>query len=340
MDVIRLTRTLIDIPSVTGEEGPAADFAAAWLEEAGFRVVRQEVTPGRTNLFASAGEPAGVVLCSHLDTVPPPFPSTEDETFVRGRGACDAKGPTAAMMTAGRTLLAEGFRRFGILLVVGEETDSDGARAAGELSDGCRFIVIGEPTQNRLALGHKGVFSLRLRTAGRAAHSAFPHLGKSAVEGLLDVLQDLRSIAWPVDPVLGVSTINIGKIGGGTADNVLASEAWATVMIRCSVPVAVVRDLVFRAAAGRAEIEVCLESSPVRFLQQPGYETTILPFGSDAPYLEGFGGRLMLGPGDPEDAHTAGEKVEKRALIEAAEIYRRLVHELDGETAGRKAAGR
>ena len=333
MDVIQLTRRLIDIPSVTGGEGAVADLAAAWLQAGGFRVVRQEVEPGRANIFASAGGPVEVVLCSHLDTVPNPFSSGEDDEYVRGRGACDAKGPVAAMMVAGRALLAEGFRRFGLLFVVGEETDSAGAQAAAALKPGSRFIIIGEPTENKLALGHKGILALRLKTKGRAAHSAFPHLGESAINKLLDVLQDLRTAEWPRDPVLGPSTINFGRIEGGTADNVIAPEAWATVLIRCAVPALTVRDLVVQAVAGRANAEVLGETSPIHFSRRPGYETTILPFGSDAPYLEGFGERFMIGPGDPEDAHTEGEKIAKRALEDAVDLYRKLVRELAEESA-------
>ena len=339
MDVIQLTRRLIDIPSVTGGEGAVADFTADWLRAAGFGVIRQEVEPSRANVFATAGGPVDVVLCSHLDTVPNPFPKSEDDTYIRGRGACDAKGPVAAMMAAGRALRAGGFHRFGLLFVVGEETDSCGAKAAVSLNPGSRFIVIGEPTGNKLALGHKGVLSLRLKTKGRAAHSAFPHLGESAINRLLDVLGDIRAVEWPVDPVLGSSTVNIGRIEGGTADNVIAPDAWATVMIRCAVPVQTVRDLVVRAVAGRANAEILLETSPVHFSRRPGYETTILPFGSDAPYLEGFGEQFMLGPGNPEDAHTEGEKVEKRALEDAVDLYRKLVREL-AEEPGVKKAGR
>jgi acetylornithine deacetylase len=337
MDVIKLTRRLIDIPSVTGGEGAIVDFTADWLKAGGFRIVRQEVEPGRANVFASAGGHVEVVLCSHLDTVPNPTPSGEDDEYVRGRGACDAKGPVAAMMIAGQALLEEGFHRFGLLFVVGEETDSCGAKAAVSLNPGSRFIIIGEPTGNKLALGHKGVLSLRLKTTGRAAHSAFPHLGESAIDRLLDILQEIRAIEWPVDPVLGSSTINIGRIEGGAADNVIAPEAWATVLIRSAVSVRTVRDLVVRAVAGRANADILSGTSPIHLSRRPGYETTILPFASDAPYLEGFGERFMLGPGDPEDAHTEGEKVAKRALADAVDLYRKLVRELAEEPSGKAA---
>ncbi|MCX6565398.1 MAG: M20/M25/M40 family metallo-hydrolase [Candidatus Aminicenantes bacterium] len=339
MDVIQLTRRLIDIPSVTGGEGAVADFTADWLKAEGFRVVRQEVEPGRANVFASAGAPVEVVLCSHLDTVPDPFPSGEDDAEVRGRGACDAKGSVAAMMAAGRALRAEGFQRFGLLFVVGEETDSRGAKAAASLNPGSRFIVIGEPTGNKMALGHKGVLSLLLKTKGRAAHSAFPHLGESAIDRLLDILQEIRAIEWEEDPVLGSSTINIGRIEGGTAANVIAAEAAASVMIRFAISSRAVLTRVYQTVAGRASYEILSENSPVYFGLRPGYETAILPFGSDAPYLEGFGERFMLGPGEPEDAHTEGEKVAKQSLEDAVALYRKLVRELAEEPVG-KAAGR
>jgi len=329
MDVIELTRRLIDIPSPTGREGEAAGFSADWLKDEGFEVVRQEVEPGRPNIFASAGGPSEIVLCTHLDTVPNPAVRGEDASHLYGRGACDAKGAQAAMMTAGRDLRRDGFRRFGLLFVVGEETDSCGAKAAGALKVGSRSIIIGEPTGNRLALGHKGVLSLRLETRGRAAHSAFPHLGESAIDRLLDVLADMRRIDWPADRVLGKTTLNIGRIEGGTADNVFAPSARASVMIRCAVPASTVRELVIAAVAGRASLEIS-ESDPIHFSRRPGYETTVLPFGSDAPYLEAFGERLMLGPGDPEDAHTEGEKIAKKSLTEAAGLYVRLVRDMAG----------
>lgn len=335
MDVIELTRRLIDIPSPTGREKALAEFAAAWLENEGFHITRQEIEPDRFNIFAAAGGPAYVVLCTHLDTVPHPAGRGEEDDVLLGRGACDAKGSMAAMMIAGRELRRNGFARFGLLLVSGEETDSLGARRAAELKVKSRAIIIGEPTQNKLALGHKGVLSLRLKAKGRAAHSAFPRKGRSAIDRLLDALQAIRSVDLGEDPVLGKSTLNIGRIEGGTADNVIAPDAWATVMVRCAIPFRLILARILPAVGEAAACEVTVSNDPVRLGCRPGFETTILPFGSDASYLEDFGERFMLGPGEPEDAHTEEEKVGKKALTEAVEIYRRLVLELAGAPTGK-----
>jgi acetylornithine deacetylase len=333
MDVIELAKRLIAIPSVTGEEGEIGEYLTHWLEQESFQVERQEFEPGRANIFASSGEPVEVVFCTHLDTVPPILPIGEDDDFVYGRGACDAKGPLAAMLAAGRSLKSEGFFRFGFLFVVGEETDSRGAKAAESLNPGSRFILIGEPTGNKLAAGHQGVLNFRLTTRGRAAHSAFPHLGESAVDRLLDVLQSIRLLDLGTDPILEKSSLNIGLIEGGTAANVIAPRAEASILIRCAIPAREILDRVRSVIDGRAALEILSETDPLRFSLRSGYETTTLPFGTDAPYLGAFGRRFLLGPGSPEDAHTDHERIGKRGLEEAVRLYRRLVRELTAEPA-------
>ncbi len=331
MDVIDLTGRLIDIPSPTGEEKAIGEFVSLWLKTEGFEIVQQEIEPGRFNILAGSGAPLDVVLCTHLDTVPNPAERGEDTDFVCGRGSSDAKGPMAAMMIAARDLRREGVRGFGLLFVSGEETDSLGAREAAALKIGSRAVVIGEPTGNRMASGHKGVLTLRLTASGKAAHSAFPHRGESAIERLLDALAAIRKIDLGEDPVLGKSTLNIGRIEGGVADNVIAPEAWATVMIRCALPFRILFERIRTAAGSGIRYERTTATDPVKLALRPGYETTVLPFGSDAPYLEDFGERFMIGPGEPEEAHTEREKVGKKALIEAVGIYRRLVTELIGQ---------
>jgi acetylornithine deacetylase len=331
MDVIQLTRRLIDIPSETGSEIAIAEYLAGRLAMDGFRVERQELGGGRANIFASAGGQAEVILCSHLDTVSPYFPCREDEAFLYGRGACDAKGAVAAMVAAGVELRAGGFDRFGLLFVAGEETDSQGAKAAATIKRGSRFLIIGEPTANKLALAHKGILLLKVTTRGLAAHSAFPHLGESAVDRLIDVLLAIREIEWEIDSELGGSSINIGRIEGGTEANVIAAEASARIMVRCAIPAGRVLDRILEAVGDGAACEILSKTDPFRFGLRPGYETTVSPFGSDAPHLSGYGETFMIGPGRPEDAHTEGEKVAKRDLSAAADIYRMLVRELAGE---------
>jgi acetylornithine deacetylase len=334
MNVVEWAERLIALPSVTGKEGALEAFLDDSLRRDGYRVERQEFEPGRANLFVSTGGPTDIVFCSHMDTVPPFNGAMRQGEFLYGRGACDAKGSIAAMLAAGQILRAEGFDRFGFLFVAGEETDSRGAKAAAALNPGSRFIMIGEPTGNRLAAGHQGVLNLHLAVRGRSAHSAFPHLGDSAVHRLLDVLESIRSVDLGEDPILGKSSLNIGLIEGGSAANVIAPAGQASLLVRCAIQADVLLDRLRTAIAGRACLEVLSKTDPQKLGTRPGYETTVLPFGSDAPYLGVFGERFLLGPGAPEEAHTDHERVGIRELEEAAALYRKLARELTDEPGG------
>ncbi|HVR08245.1 MAG TPA: M20/M25/M40 family metallo-hydrolase, partial [Thermoanaerobaculia bacterium] len=183
-EIFCLTRELVDVDSVTGREHAVGELLELRLRAlaagSGGTVERLPVAADRFNLLAAWGEPV-VVLSTHMDTVPPFFPSTEDDAEIHGRGACDAKGAIAAMLAAASRLLAERVRGFGILLVVGEETDSAGAQAANRDPRGARYLIDGEPTENCLALGSKGALYLAVEADGRAAHSAYPELGDSAI---------------------------------------------------------------------------------------------------------------------------------------------------------------
>lgn len=337
MDVVQWARRLIDIPSVTGSEKAIVEYLAGRLAAEGFGVEKQELGGGRANLTALAGGTPETVLCTHLDTVPPFFPSREDDEFLYGRGACDAKGAAAAMLSAGFALRADGFDRFGFLFVVGEETDSAGAKAA-VLRPGSRFLIIGEPTGNKLALAHKGILLLNVETRGRTAHSAFPHLGESAVNRLIEVLVSILGIEGESDPELGTSSVNIGRIEGGTEANTIAAAASARIMIRCAVPSDRVFERVREAIGGRASCEVLSKTDPFRFAVRPGYETIVAPFGSDAPHLPGYAETFLIGPGNPENAHTDEERAAKSDLAAAADIYRRLVLDLAGAPPGKEAS--
>src|SRR5258705_3434443 len=235
MDPFALTRSLIDIESITGRENAAGDFLFATLSNlavpAAGAVERMEVSPGRFNVLATWGTPV-VTLSTHMDTVPPFFPSSEDDEFIRGRGACDTKGIIAAMISAAENLLAARKRNFGLLFVVGEEKDSLGALCAAKNPRGSEFVINGEPTENKLALGSKGALRYVLSTRGRLAHSAYPELGDSAIEKLLDLLAEIRKVALPQDLLLGNATLNIGTLSGGRAPNVIADEAHADLMFR------------------------------------------------------------------------------------------------------------
>lgn len=328
MGLCELARTLIDIPSVTGNEAALADYLTRLLTEGSFHVRAQEVGDGRRNLLAVLGETPVVLLCTHLDTVPAWFGSAEDEFHIFGRGACDAKGAMAAMIVAASEMRDEGLKDIGLLFLVGEETDSIGAQSANRMSPGSSYIIVGEPTGNKLATAHKGVLTLALTARGRTAHPAVPKQGESAVLKLLDVLNSIRNLDYGWDPVLGPTTMNVGRISGGTASNVIPGEAEAVLSYRTGVSPDLILSEIRAAAAGRVEVSVLAKSLPQILFTLPGFEQELMPFGTDIPYLTSFGRPLLLGPGSFLDAHTEDERIEKKQLMEAVAIYKRLVREL------------
>jgi len=332
MNVISLTRTLVDIESITGNEARVGEFVLQRLLELtgkfGGSAERIEVEPDRYNVLACFGEPV-VTLSTHLDTVPPFFPSREDDTDIWGRGACDVKGIVAAMLCAASALLEEGVRNFALLFVVGEERDSAGAYFAAAHPRGSRFIVNGEPTGNRLALGSKGALRYELNAAGRMAHSAYPELGESAILKLLDALARIRRIQLPTDEVLGPCTLNIGQLSGGRAPNVVPDEANATLMFRLVGDPDPLRAAVRQAAGEDARDNEILCIPAVRLGSLPGFETTVVAYTTDIPAFGGqWGQPFLIGPGTIHVAHTGEERVPKAQLVEAVEIYARLVRQL------------
>ncbi len=332
MNLFELTRALVDIESITNHEKDIGLFLLGRLSElaarTGGRVERMEVEPERFNVFACWGEPF-VTLSTHMDTVPPFIPSREDEEYIWGRGACDTKGIIAAMITAAEKLLEEGRRNFGLLFVVGEERNSAGAFAAARQPRGSRYLINGEPTENKLALGSKGALRYEIEARGRMAHSAYPELGESAIEKLLDFLDEIRRMPLPEDPVLGRSTLNIGTIGGGRAPNVVADHARAEIMFRLVSDAAPIREAVGRAAAGRAEAREVLAIPAVRLGSLDNLETTVVSFTTDIPaFGSAWGQPFLIGPGSIHVAHTLEERAPKRQLLEAVEIYRQMVNRL------------
>jgi len=332
MDLFTLTRTLIDIPSLTGNEGDVGRFLTSYLEGLHYRVETQEIESNRFNVIATTDEPARVVLSTHMDTVPPFIPSREDEENIYGRGACDAKGIIAAQISAAERLRAGGQQGIGLLFTVDEELGSKGAQAANNHSVAaeCRFLINGEPTDNRLAVGTKGSMRLMITTEGRSAHSAYPEAGESAVEKLLDVLESLRECAWPADSFFGETTCNIGVIAGGTRPNVIPDHARAELQIRLGTDIDQARKVVSEAVAGRAHIEYSSAHNPVRLFEVSGLEQCIVRFTTDIPYLSNWGQPILLGPGSILDAHTDHEQVSKRELEEAVELYVKLAAQLLG----------
>lgn len=324
MNPINLTKEFIQIPSPTPEEAGFARYVERVLKEQGWQVERQSVSEDRWNLFAAPAEDSRpeVVFCAHLDTVAPYIGLSEDDEYIHGRGACDDKGVMAAMITAALRLQEDEQIDIGLLFTVGEEVDSVGAKTANEYApESVRYTIIGEPTDDTLIVGQKGIYLADIRTTGTSAHSAYPQLGESAVTKLLDILEAIRSQDFPKDPELGDTTVNISRLSGGDRYNVIPDAASAGLMFRVSTSTKEVEAIVRDAVGRQGTIEVLNRSEPQRMVRIPGYEHGVVSFGSDVPYLTNWGKRLMIGPGAIHDAHTDHERISKRALRKSVEYY-------------------
>ena len=336
VDPIALTRGLCEIESTTYYEGPVGDFLADYLTKLGWEVEKTHVpqpadsaTSGpRWNVYAGmAGEKPDLVFSTHMDTVPPYVPFREDEEFLYGRGVSDAKGIIAAQVAAAQALRAAGYN-VGTLFVSGEERDSAGAKVANQMPKGSRFLINGEPTDNRLALASKGALRVSLKTTGKMAHSAYPELGESAVHKMVGLLDRLLKTEWPVDEYAGDTTLNVGQIHGGYAPNVIADHAEAQVLIRLVTDSAPVREKILEAAKGIAEVNFTLDLAFVRLKAVEGLPTMIAKFATDIPQLTNWGEPLLLGPGSIHVAHTPHEKLLKKELLESVELYVRVAKKL------------
>lgn len=330
MNPFALTRQLIDIPSLTGDEQSVGQFLATQLATLGYNVERQTVGEGRFNIIATTGEPPRIVFSTHMDTVPPFIASSEDGEYIYGRGSCDAKGIIAAQIFAAEQLRRNGMNTVGMLFTVDEELSSIGAQAANKhpLASECRFLINGEPTDNRLATGTKGSLRLIITTEGRAAHSAYPEAGESAIEKLLDVLQDIRAIDWPGHSFFGDTTCNIGVLNGGTRPNVIPDHARAELQIRLATDIERIKALVEEVLGGRAHFEYASEHNPVRLFSVEGFDQCVVRFTTDVPYLSNWGKPLLLGPGSILDAHTEHERIAKHELERAIDLYVALANKL------------
>ncbi|GAC1476967.1 MAG: M20 family metallopeptidase [Gemmatimonadaceae bacterium] len=336
LDVGELTGHLVAIDSTSGREGEVMGFVERLLVERGWRVARIPVSDGRDDILATWTAGDVVTLSTHLDTVPPYIPPRVDGGLLYGRGSCDAKGIAAAMICA-----AERLRRRGapvaLLFVVGEEVSHDGAHAANDwaLAHGMtsRALINGEPTGLTLGVGTKGAMRVVARTAGRAAHSAYPALGVSATHNLIRLLAELDDLPLPHDPLLGATTINIGSLAGGVADNVIAPSAEARLMVRLVTPASEMRALLKGWAAGRADIEFGATIPPVRLATLPAFTTSVVSFATDIPALSHWGTPYLFGPGSIHSAHTDDESVAVDDLRRAVDDYERIVDGILATTA-------
>jgi acetylornithine deacetylase len=340
-NIAELTRALVDIESITNNEEAVGVFLLDHLSRlavrTGGRAERCEVEARRFNVLACWGDPV-VTLSTHMDTVPPFFPSREDEEFVWGRGSADAKGIIASMIGAAEGLLAGGVRNFALLFVVGEERNSAGAYAAARNPRGSRYLINGEPTENKLVLASKGMLRYEVEARGKLAHSAYPELGESAIEKLLDALQRVRVIELPKDALLGPCTLNIGVISGGRAPNVVPDAAMAEIGIRLVGDPEPVRRAMHAAVDGLAEAREILCIPAMRFEALDGFATSVVAYTTDVPaFASSWGRPLLIGPGSIHVAHTNEERIAKRDLVEAARLYERMVRDLLAAT--EKGAG-
>ena len=328
VDPVFLTRSLVDIDSTTGREAEAGEWLANFLRSRGYTVTEQPVANGRFNVLATLGENPRVALSTHFDCVPPFFPSREERGLIFGRGACDAKGILAAQIAAAERLRAAGETRFALLFVVGEERGSDGARVANENAPpDVGFLINGEPTDNRLGLATRGIYRVRLRAQGRAAHSSFPELGESAIDKLLDALMVIRGVQFPDDPLLGRTHYTVGLIDGGVAPNVVSPHASAELSFRTVSDGVPIRSAL-RVVEGLVILEDILDVPAVRLHVVPGFETAVFPYTTDVPMLASWGTPLLIGPGSIHVAHTDEEHIAVDELNASVDLYESLLKRL------------
>ena len=330
MGIFEFTKSLMKIPSLSGDEEAVGFFLRDHLESLGWKVELQPVAEGQNNVIATLKDLPRVWLSTHMDTVPPFIPPTEDDEKIYGRGACDAKGIIAAQITAAEQLRKEGIEDIGLLYTVEEERASTGAKAANlhPLAAKCEYMINGEPTDNDLAIGSKGTFRLNIKANGKAAHSAYPEEGDSAIEKLLDILDDIRHTKFPNDEFFGDTTVNIGTIEGGAALNVTAPTAQAGLAIRLATKKQPVEDALRKIVRDRGEIEILSFSEPVRMLDIDGFNKKVVRFTTDIPHMPNWGKPLLLGPGSILVAHTNDEFVLKADLTRAKQIYVKLAKQL------------
>lgn len=330
MNLFELTTELMKIPSLSGDEEAVGFFLRDYLESLGWTVELQAVSANQNNVIAYLNDRPRVFLSTHMDTVPPFIAPTEDDEKIYGRGACDAKGIIASQIFAAEELRKQGVNDIGFLFTIDEEQSSTGAKAANlhPLAAKCEYLINGEPTDNDLAIGSKGSLRFLIKTRGKAAHSAYPEMGDSAIEKLLDILTDVRKIEFPNDEFFGETTCNIGTLGGGLKINIVPAEAEAGILIRLTTKKEPIWEILEKTVGDRGDLELMSVSEPVRMLAVENFRQKVVRFTTDIPHLPAWGTPLLLGPGSILDAHTSHEFVLKKDLEEAVGLYVNLVKKL------------
>jgi len=330
MNLFALTKNLINIPSISGDEQAVGWFLRDYLESLGWTVELQTVSENQNNVIAYLNETPRVFLSTHMDVVPPHIGASEDAEKIYGRGACDAKGIIASQIFAAEELRKQNIKDIGLLFTVDEEQSSTGAKVANQhpLAARCKYLINGEPTDNDLAIGSKGALRVAIKTEGIAAHSAYPEQGDSAIEKLLDILADVRRIEFPNDEFFGETTNNIGTIGGGLKINIIPANAEAAMLIRLTTPREPILEILEETIGERGRLELMSFSLPVKLLQVEGFKQKVVRFTTDIPHLTNWGQPLLLGAGSILVAHTKDEFVLKRDLETAVGLYVNLVKKL------------
>lgn len=326
--MIELLEKLIGIPSVTGDEYHIGQFLVGLLNDKGYKVTTQPVGQNRFNIIALTDSDPFILFNTHIDTVPPFIPASREGDRIYGRGACDAKGQIVTILDAADRLLKENINSFGLLFVVGEEVESDGAKIAAGLNLNSRYLIICEPTENKLVVGQKGTIVFRIKAKGSGGHSCHPEKGESAVHQILSCLSLWPDFDWGTDPFFGRSTVNIGKISGGTGINILAEHAEAEGIFRVATSVKQLKQKMRQLNNTQVDIEILSESDPQKLLQLDGFETDVVGFGTDASYLKSLGDILLLGPGSIEFAHCQNEHIHITDLNEGSDLLVKMVKQL------------
>jgi acetylornithine deacetylase len=329
--LIALLEQIINIPSATGEETELGEFLCQVLAQQGFQVQKQFVDQKRFNILALTNQKPQILLSTHYDVVPPFIPCTIKENTIIGRGACDAKGTIISMMMAAEQLLADNVKNFGLLLVVGEEKNSDGAKKAAELNLGSSYVVIGKPTDNKIAVGQKGTLVFRVSAKGKRGHSAYPELGNSAIHILVQNMNNWLNLSWGPGSLFGETTLNLGTFSGGEAMNIIAGEAFVEGIFRVTTDLDSLKAKIKDRTGPEITVDILSESGPQELVALDGFEKSVVNFGSDAPYLRPLGKVVLYGPGSILDAHSDNEFIKFSDILTASHSYSKIVNMLGKE---------
>ncbi len=338
---------MLNIDSTSGSELRLAEFIANNIKFQRAHLEVQEVGDGTVNIFFKWGKPK-IVFCSHLDTVPPYIKpeitevevpdgsgrsgrSGRKQVVVKGRGTCDAKGQLIAQYAAALELEKEGFDNFGLLWVAGEEVGSFGARKANSLLEGCDYVIVGEPTENKLISAGKGTALYSVVINGKSSHSGYPAFGDNAIERFRLFMNDLSQTEFPSDNILGATTYNIGRLSSPNAHNVISDCVSFRIYFRTTFASYGVLDEILQKMAGEnILIERISNDKPIKFYTMEGFETGVVAYGSDAPHLTSAGNIMLYGPGSILYAHTNDEQITmneiENAVTDLINIYNKLIN--------------